>query len=491
VFTDFTKIVDIVERGFAGAGVLVVGDLMLDRYVWGEVERISPEAPVPVVRVKSISECAGGAGNVAINLSRLGCTVRLAGVVGEDQEQDSLLALLQECDVATQAVIASKDRQTTVKTRIMGGHQQMLRMDMEESSSVSDSCAGRLLDALSAEFDQHVSVVVLSDYGKGMLSPLVCRELIGRARQQNIAVLVDPKGLDYGKYAGATGISPNRGELARATGIAVEDLDRLLQAGEKLRSALGLEFIALTLSELGIALLESAGVSQFPAFAREVFDVSGAGDTVIATLAASVAAGVPLHDAISLANLAAGIVVRKLGTVPVTREELLAALMAEGEQGTGKIFCSSSELLNRVARWRIAGERIVFTNGCFDILHAGHVSLLQRARREGDRLIVGLNTDRSVAALKGPTRPLIGEQERAHVLAALAAVDAVMLFDDDTPLKLIRTIRPEVLVKGGDYLENQVVGAAEVRSWNGRVAILPLLPGLSTSELIRRAAARA
>jgi D-beta-D-heptose 7-phosphate kinase/D-beta-D-heptose 1-phosphate adenosyltransferase len=487
MFRDLGRVIEVVKNQFNGPQVLVVGDLMLDRYIWGQVERISPEAPVPVVRMRYVSESAGGAGNVAVNLSRLGCLVSLAGRMGEDRERDALLALFSEHGIGTEPVISSINHSTTVKTRIMGGHQQMLRLDKEDDAPISEEDGRDLLNAVSALFEAGLTCVVLSDYGKGVLSTPVCQEVIKQARNQGVPVLVDPKGCDYNKYAGATGVLPNRGELARVTASPVEDLANLFAQGQKLRTALGLDFVVLTLSELGMALLEPTGTSQFPALAREVFDVSGAGDTVISTMAASLAAGVHLHDAVQLANLAAGIVVGKLGTVPITREELLASLTVEEQHGANKI-CSRSELLSKVGRWRVAGERIVFTNGCFDLLHAGHVSLLQQARHEGDRLVVGLNSDRSVAALKGPTRPVVGERERARVLAALASVDAVTLFDEDTPLHLIKLVRPDVLVKGDEYTESRVVGAAEVRGWGGKVTLVPLVEGLSTSEVIRRAA---
>lgn len=487
MFKQFANVVDAVEHGFNNAHALVVGDLMLDRYIWGQVDRISPEAPVPVVRVRQVSESAGGAGNVVINLSRLGCKASLVGTVGSDAERAPLLTCLSDHGICIEGVVAFNDRATTVKTRVIGGHQQMLRLDSEDGGALSEGHIRRLLQAINSQFDNPISVVILSDYGKGVLSNFLCQEIIRLSRLKGIPVLVDPKGCDYRKYAGATAIAPNRAELARVTTTPVEDLETLFEQGETLRSALGLDFITLTLSELGIALLEPAGRLRFPALAREVFDVSGAGDTVIATMAASLTAGLHLHDTVQLANLAAGIVVGKLGTAPITREELLAALTLEREQGANKI-CPQGELLNRVARWRIAGERIVFTNGCFDILHAGHVNLLYSARREGDRLIVGLNTDRSVTLLKGPTRPVVREHERAKVLAALASVDAVALFDETTPLHLIKLIRPDVLVKGGDYTEDQVVGSAEVHSWGGKVTLVPLMEGQSTTEVIRRAA---
>jgi D-beta-D-heptose 7-phosphate kinase/D-beta-D-heptose 1-phosphate adenosyltransferase len=297
---------------------------------------------------------------------------------------------------------------------------------------------------------------------------------------------VDPKGQDFGKYAGASLITPNRVELALATGRPRTDLNGLLTAGGALRRELDLGLLALTLSELGLALLDNAGIRRIPALAKEVFDVSGAGDTVIATFAAGLAAGLDLGDTAHLANLAAGVVVGKVGTVPITRDELLAAISGEAALEQAAKILDREAASARVQAWQATGERVVFTNGCFDLLHVGHVTYLERARREGHRLVVGLNTDRSVRALKGPQRPLIGEADRARVLAALAVVDAVVLFDEETPLDLILSLRPDVLAKGADYTEATVVGAAEVKSWGGQVALIPLIADRSTTGIIQR-----
>jgi D-beta-D-heptose 7-phosphate kinase/D-beta-D-heptose 1-phosphate adenosyltransferase len=487
MFSSFQSVVSAVERGFGAPSILVVGDVMLDRYVWGRVDRISPEAPVPIVRLDHTTQAAGGAGNVALNVANLGCRVFLAGFTGIDSDREQLLAEFRRTGVDTSALVALQNRRTTVKTRVMGGHQQMLRLDAENVEPALESDLARLLAAIEAYLPA-VSAIVLSDYAKGVLSPIVCRRLIEHGRRASVPVLVDPKGRDYTKYSGATAIAPNRAELAAATASPGDDIAALLREGEKLRSALALEFIALTLSEHGIALIEPAAVRQFPTLAREVFDVSGAGDTVIATLAAAISAGLSRSDAVQLANLAAGIVVGKVGTAGVSRHELIAQLTAERALQTSEKICGLEEVLTRVAAWRARGERIVFTNGCFDILHVGHVTLLQRARREGDRLVVGVNTDESVSRLKGPSRPIIGEEERSKVLAALSSVDAVILFDEPTPMALIHAIRPHVLVKGGDYTEDTVVGAKEVRSWGGKVVLVPLVEGFSTTDVLKKAA---
>jgi D-beta-D-heptose 7-phosphate kinase/D-beta-D-heptose 1-phosphate adenosyltransferase len=488
MFKDLQKIFQTVETGFQARSVVVIGDLMLDRYLWGAVERISPEAPVPVVRLDHKTHVAGGAANVAMNLSALGCAVSVVGVVGADEDGRQLLELLQTSDIDTAAVLSMPDRPTICKTRILGGRQQMLRLDVEKAGELSLEVERLLLSGIEAQISK-CSAIILSDYGKGLLSESVCQAVIRLGRELAIPTFVDPKGLHYGKYAGCDVISPNRMELASATSTDYGNLELLLQNGERLRSDLEVGHLVVTLGELGITLLEAGSVHRFPALAREVFDVSGAGDTVIATMGAAVAAGLHLHDAIRLANLAAGIVIGKLGTVPISRDELLAALASGGETSQAEKICSVETLLKRVAHWRVAGQRIVFTNGCFDLLHVGHLALLEQAKREGDCLVVALNTDRSVRALKGAGRPIISEDARARIVAALPCVDAVVLFDEETPLNLIRAIRPNVLVKGGDYSEEEVVGANEMKGWGGKVTLIPLVEGSSTTEILKRAIA--
>ncbi|HKW64960.1 MAG TPA: D-glycero-beta-D-manno-heptose-7-phosphate kinase [Candidatus Acidoferrum sp.] len=485
---DLQKVVGIVERGFHGRRVLVVGDLMLDRYLWGAVERISPEAPVPVVRLDHKTHVAGGAANVAVNLRGLGCAVSLAGVVGSDDDGRQLLEVLQSSGIDTAAILATPDRPTICKTRILGGRQQMLRVDVEKAGEFSSELQSLLLERIEAQISG-CSAIILSDYGKGLLSDSVCQAIIGRGRELSIPTFVDPKGMHYEKYASCDVISPNRMELAAATSTNYDDLEQLLQKGGRLREHLGIRHLLVTLGELGITLLESGSVQRFPALAREVFDVSGAGDTVIATAGAAIAAGLPLHEAIRLANVAAGIVVGKLGTVPISKDELLARLAVDGETSQADKICSQESLLKRVAQWRVSSQKIVFTNGCFDLLHVGHLALLEQAKREGDCLVVALNTDRSVRSLKGAGRPIISEDARARIVAALPSVNAVVLFDGETPLDLIRAIQPNVLVKGGDYSEEEVVGANDMKSWGGKVSLIPLVEGSSTTEILKRAIA--
>jgi D-beta-D-heptose 7-phosphate kinase/D-beta-D-heptose 1-phosphate adenosyltransferase len=387
--------------------------------------------------------------------------------------------------IDTKDLLVAADRGTVTKTRVIGNHQQMLRIDQERAVPLAPADRERLVDAANRRIPG-LDALLLSDYAKGVLGPEVCSALIATARTAGVPVLVDPKGKDFARYAGATLITPNRGELALATGTDPQDRDALLAAGARLRQDLGLDLLALTLSEQGMVLFDADGTRDIPALAREVFDVSGAGDTVIATFAAGLAAGLGHLDTAHLANLAAGVVVGHVGTAPIAATELLAAICDEQALEQGAKVRDLPAMLEQVRRWRANGELVVFTNGCFDLLHVGHVTYLERARRYGNRLVVGLNTDRSVRALKGPERPLIREDDRARVLAALASVDAVVPFDQDTPIELICALRPDVLAKGADYREEDVVGAAEVKSWGGRVVLVPLVEDHSTSGIIRR-----
>jgi D-beta-D-heptose 7-phosphate kinase / D-beta-D-heptose 1-phosphate adenosyltransferase len=481
------EMLPLVESGWRHVPVLVVGDVMLDQYVWGDVERISPEAPVPVVRATLRDEKPGGAANVAMNLAGLGASVMLVGFAGGDREQQRLESLLADEGIEP-SLLTVPNTPTTTKLRILSGHQQMMRLDTEPGAGPAPADYCRLLEASFAALPA-ASVLVLSDYAKGVLTETVCQALIREARRHSIPVLVDPKCPSFARYCGATAICPNRKELASATGESANDLDRLLSAGQELLPSLDADFIAVTLGEQGIAVLREGSRLHAPAAVREVYDVSGAGDTVIAVLALAMACGVSIDAAIQLANIAAGVVVSKVGTVPIQREELLGALSQEISLHMQEKVVPVNRLISRVTAWRSAGQRIVFTNGCFDILHIGHIRLLEEARRKGDRLIVGLNSDDSVRRLKGPLRPIVGELERGQVLAALSAVDAVVVFSEDTPLRLIEAIRPDVLVKGGDYTEDAVVGAREVRAWGGRVELIPLTGGVSTTRLIAKSVA--
>ena len=479
------NIADALRNGFGRKRVLVVGDLMLDRYIWGIVERISPEAPVPVLSPGREATRAGGAGNVALNLAGLGLEVAVAGFAGEDENRDRVLEILAGHDIDTAAVVTLADRPTVTKTRVIAGHQHVLRIDSEDLSDIDSRDRERLFKAVMAKLD--VDAIILSDYAKGALSLTLCQRLIDAARQKSIPVLADPKGFDFSKYVGVSVLTPNLLELSRAGSVPADQTDDLIRTAKAYVDALGLQFLVLTRGPDGMTLVAKDQTVHSPAKAREVFDVSGAGDTVIASVAAAMLGDLDYADMLHMANLAAGFVVGRVGTVAIDQTSLMRALHAE-EQAPSESVYGLDELLLLVDDWRNREQRIVFTNGCFDIVHAGHVSYLHKAAREGDKLIVGINTDESVRALKGDTRPINGQDDRACVVAALAAVDAVVLFDEETPLELIKALQPDVLVKGADYSKDQVVGAAEVESHGGRVVLVPLTEGKSTSELVRKIA---
>ncbi len=478
------KVLQLLEGGFAELKVLVVGDLMLDRYILGEVDRISPEAPVPVLRHAQRYERPGGAANVAMNLAGLGCQTFLAGFWGNDGEQRELAVFLEKARINTTGIVTTP-QPTISKTRIVGRQQQLLRLDIESREGAGPEDRERLI-ARAETLATKVHAVILSDYAKGALTTELCERVIRSARQAGVLVLADPKTPDFSKYSGATMVCPNLTELSVATGIPSYETDDLLRAGEALRQEHDLQYLTVTMSEKGIRVLIDGGQYFSPARAREVFDVSGAGDTVIATLAAGLAAGLGLPTVVELANLAAGVVVGKVGTVPIAHHELTALLTPSSGVRFGEKILDRSRLKTRVAEWRAAGESIVFTNGCFDLLHVGHVTLLEDCRGFGSKLVLGLNSDASVQRLKGPTRPIVGERERSRVMAALAAIDAVVVFDEDTPLELIAEIRPDVLVKGGDYAVDTVVGHEMVLAAGGRVEIVPTVEGFSTTNIVRK-----
>jgi D-beta-D-heptose 7-phosphate kinase/D-beta-D-heptose 1-phosphate adenosyltransferase len=482
------SILGLLESGFPKIKVLVVGDLMLDRYVIGEVDRISPEAPVPVLRHAQRYERPGGAANVAMNLAGLGCQTFLAGFWGGDAEKAELAKLLELAGIDTLGIVTSS-LPTISKTRIVARTQQMLRLDIESRDAYPAEESARL-QARAVELVAKVHAVILSDYAKGALTRELCEAVIRAARQAGIPVLVDPKTKDLSKYSGATTICPNLNELSLATGVPAYQTEALLAAAHDQMIEHDFRFLTVTMSEKGIRILgpeaDGSGDYYSPARAREVFDVSGAGDTVIATLAASLAGGLHIHTAVDLANLAAGIVVGKVGTVPIAQHELVQALTPSSGITSAEKILDFERVQLRVAEWRAAGETVVFTNGCFDLLHVGHITLLEDCRRFGSKLVLGLNTDASVSRLKGPTRPIVGERERARVMSALAAVDAVVLFDQETPLELIQALKPDVLVKGGDYTVETVVGHQDVLAAGGRVEIVPTVEGFSTTNIVKK-----
>ena len=477
-------VLELLAGGFGRLRVLVVGDLMLDRYIVGEVDRISPEAPVPVLRHAHRFERPGGAANVAMNLAGLGCQAVLAGFWGDDAERRELEGLLNEAGVDGVGVVTTA-LPTVSKTRIVGRTQQLLRLDIESREAPSAQDEARLMERAEALVEK-AHAVVLSDYAKGALTRELCAQVIRAARRAGVPVLADPKTPDFSKYTGATVVCPNLHELSVATGVAMERTDALLAAGEAQRREHELMYLAVTMSEKGIRVLADGRSFHSPARAREVFDVSGAGDTVIATLAAALAAGLQMETAVELANLAAGVVVGKMGTAPIAHHELTALLTPSKQISDAEKILSREQLLARVADWRAAGETIVFTNGCFDLLHVGHVTLMEDCRRFGSKVVLGLNTDASVRRLKGPARPVVSEGDRARVMAALGAVDAVTLFDEDTPMELIRALKPDVLVKGGDYTVETVVGHELVLAAGGRVEIVPTVEGFSTTGIVRK-----
>jgi len=485
-------VLGLLEGGFGRLRILVLGDLMLDKYIVGDVERISPEAPVPVLRHAQRYSRPGGAANVAMNLAGLGVRAVLAGVIGADEDGAELTRLLQETKIDCSG-IGTGHRPTISKTRIVSRTQQMLRLDVESRDGLLEVELSDLLRRVEGSMAE-VDAVILSDYAKGVLTEEVCRYVIALARSKQVKVFVDPKSKEFSRYHGATTICPNLGELAVATGVAAHETEKLLAVARDLAQQMEVEFLTVTMSEQGIRTFgggaggDGGNGAEYhsPARAREVADVSGAGDTVIATLAAGMAGGLSRETAVELANLAASLVVAKVGTVPVRAEEMVAELTASQRAGSTDKVLTAERAVERVREWRSVGESIVFTNGCFDLLHVGHVTLLEDCKRFGSKLVVGMNTDASVQRLKGPTRPVVGEQERAKVMAALGAVDAVVLFAEDTPLKLIEALRPEVLVKGGDYRIETVVGHEMVIAAGGRVEIVPTVEGFSTTNLVQK-----
>jgi len=469
-------------RGLGRPRVAVVGDFMLDHYIWGEAERISPEAPVPVVHARREEQRLGGAGNVAANLAALGAEVTCFGLLGRDQAGEAVLGLLQERGAVTDGLLREEGRPTVQKIRILARNQQMLRVDREDTRPLE--AAERLLEGLR---ETPWDALVASDYGKGALPVPLLQGLFALARERGAPVVVDPKGRDYGRYRGATAVTPNRREAEEALGRPLPDAAALAREGEELRRAAGTTALLVTLGAEGMFLLrESAPPLHVPTEARAVYDVTGAGDTVVAALAMALGGGLEWEVAVRLANAAAGLAVARVGTVAVGRTELLHHLEPVALAGKVLPLGDGAALEMAMGALRRRARRVVFTNGCFDLLHAGHVRFLQAACNLGDALVVGLNSDDSVRRLKGPDRPFNTLEDRAEILAALDCVDLVVPFAEDTPEELIRRVRPEVLVKGADYRDREVVGADFVRGIGGEVRLVELHPGRSTSGLAER-----
>jgi D-beta-D-heptose 7-phosphate kinase/D-beta-D-heptose 1-phosphate adenosyltransferase len=478
--SDPNALLSVIER-FAGLTIWVVGDLMLDEYVVGAVDRISPEAPVPVVRVRDTELRLGGAANVARQVAALGAQAKLAGVIGMDGAGDNLLRLCAECGIDTSAVVRLAERCTTRKLRVLGHNQQLLRLDWEDARPCAVPATDTLVAKLAATGT--ADAIILSDYAKGVLTPQTIAAVTGR--RGTAPVVVDPKTRDFSRYRGATTVTPNLKELELATGLSLDPANKaaIAAAARPLIAAAGLSSMVVTLSEHGMLIVPAdAAETAVPASRREVFDVTGAGDTAIAVLTLALAAQAPLVAAAQIANAAAGVSVGQVGAVAVDADSIRNELTAAPD---AKVL-AREDLTTRAASWRLAGKRIVFTNGCYDLLHAGHLSLLHSAARLGDVLVLAINSDASVKRLKGPERPLVNETERAALLAALACVDAVTIFDEDTPLEALKSVRPHVLVKGADYRPEQVVGKEFVESYGGKVALVPLLPAKSTSALVER-----
>lgn len=466
--------------------IAVIGDVMLDRYFYGEVKRISPEAPVPVTKINRISSVLGGAANVAANLAHLECKVFMGGVTGDDENRQLLEKMMNEAGIDYSGLVKSQHRKTITKLRVLGGQQQMLRLDFEETGDLVPDEIISLRAWLENLLDNGLDGIIVSDYAKGVCSDDFCQWVIAQGKAYGVPVLIDPKGADWTKYRGCDFITPNLKEMCEAAGCQRDNEDEAVVAmAMAAKDKFQIKNVVVTRSERGMTLVNNEEIIHSPAAAIEVFDVSGAGDTVAAALLVAAAGKLELSDAVYMANRAAGIVVAKVGTYPVHREELLKDLMTEErKQGKGYRTQSWEEIAALARNWKACGEKVVFTNGCFDILHVGHVTYLEKARNLGKHLIVGLNTDASVRRLKGETRPLVHELDRARVLAALACVDAVVLFNQDTPTELIEQIRPDILVKGGDYTPEQVAG----REYAGEVRIIDFEDGYSTTGVVEKIA---
>ena len=473
---------------FSDQTVLCVGDVMLDRFVSGVVNRISPESPVPILFATGAQNIPGGAANVGRNIVALGGGCVLVGAVGDDAAGRELVHLLAQSGAIQPALVTVPARPTAEKTRFVTSGQHMLRVDREDAAPLSEAAQDQVIARVAAHIGA-CRALVLSDYAKGVLTDRVVRETISLARVRGVPVVVDPKSPVLSRYDGATVVTPNSGETAAATGVAPLTDALAEEAGRRALAGADIAALLITRAEHGMTLVERERASHFPSNAREVFDVVGAGDTVVATLSLALAAGMPLLEGARLANAAAGLVVGKRGTATVSQAELLDELGRLSIVATGESDTKVSELRGLAERrreWGAQGLKVGFTNGCFDILHIGHLHTLDFARRHCDRLIVAINADASVRRLKGPTRPINGEDDRARMLAALTCVDAVVVFEDDTPAQTIAALQPDLLVKGADYALGEIVGADIVLARGGRVLTCPLLPDRSTTKIIEK-----
>ncbi len=485
-----TRLIEFIEN-LTPSRVVLVGDLMLDRYLYGNAERLSPEAPVPVLHYQREELRLGGAGGVAADLAALGAEVRVVGVIGDDENGRQLRGQLHSCGAATEWLAQVSERPTTCKMRLVGlaqhrHPQQMMRIDIEEQSNIGTSLAGQVLTEAARALDG-AAVLCIEDYNKGVLGGDTCQKLIAMARERGIPVLIDPANIpDYSKYAHATALKLNRIETEKATGLPVTNEAQYAAACSSLLEKLDLEAVVITLDKKGAYLATRSGERRWlQTRARQVYDVTGAGDMVLAMIAVARAGGANWEDSVALANVAGGLEVERFGSVPILPREIIDELLSEAHEHEGKQR-TLERLLPELQHHRAAGRKIVFTNGCFDLIHLGHVKYFQFAKRQGDILVVGVNTDSSICKLKGPKRPIINEEDRLGVLEELESIDYLVPFDDDTPLRLIQAIRPDVLVKGADYKKEQVVGWDTVEGYGGRIALAPLIDGRSTSSVIRR-----
>ena len=486
-----TGLIELVER-LPRARVVLVGDLMLDRYVFGNAERLSPEAPVPVLHFQREEFRLGGAGGVAAMLAALGADVRVVGVLGADGAADEVRRQLLACGASVDSVVEAAGRPTVAKARLVGlaqhrHPQQMIRLDYEDHSPLPAELAAAVRERVAAELDRGAELLLLEDYNKGVLSPEVCRAVIAAAKERGVPVLIDPANIpDYSRYHGATALKLNRVETARATGLPVDNEEEYDAAATLLLDKLALEAVVLTLDKSGAYLATRGGERRWlKTRPRQVYDVTGAGDMVLSMLAMARAAGASWVEAVSLANVAGGLEVEKFGSVPVTREEVIQELLTEVHEHLGKER-TLEQLVPELQRHRATGKRIVFTNGCFDVMHLGHAKYFQFAKSRGDLLVVGVNTDASICRLKGPKRPVTPEADRVGLLEEMQSIDYLVRFEEDTPMKLIEAIRPDVLVKGADYRKEQVVGWELVESYGGRIELAPLVDGRSTSAVIQK-----
>ena len=474
--------------------ILVIGDFMLDRYTWGNAERVSQEAPVLLLQVDAEEEKLGGAGNVCQALSHLGARVLAAGILGSDHSGDSIRSMLSEIDVDCQLLVADPARPTTTKNRFMGRAanrhpHQILRVDRETDNELPTHLTEMMLRGIEEKI-VGCDAILLSDYNKGSLSPSLLRKVIELARQRSIPIIIDPAvDRDYALYRGATLMTPNRAEAEQASGMTINDPVEAVQSAHAICKVADLEMAIVTIDKDGMVLADRSGQGNiFPIDPRSVYDITGAGDIVLAMVGLCIAAQQSAATAARLANIAAGIAVEQVGAAVLQRDELRQRLLARSQPIENKLI-ELSQGKKIVDVHRATGKRIVFTNGCFDLLHVGHITYLHQAAELGDLLVVGLNSDRSVRRLKGINRPVIGQRDRAAILAALQCVDFVIIFDQDNPLELIEVLRPDVLVKGGDYKTAQMVGRDLVESYGGLVITTPLVEGVSTTRILNAATA--